>query len=155
MSREGYRISVEMTGRFFMRTIECLEEKDSSFRPAEGMFSVAEQVAHTAQCIEWFLNGAFSPEGMSEDFEGMEREVRECKSLEAARNWMQHAIEEAVAKIQSTSDEDWMQPIAEGIMGGSPRFSIISGITDHCAHHRGALTVYARLLGKVAAMPYE
>jgi hypothetical protein len=28
------------------------------------------------------------------------------------------------------------------------------GSTDHTAHHRGALTVYSRLLGKVPKMPY-
>ncbi len=31
---------------------------------------------------------------------------------------------------------------------------MISAITDHTSHHRGALSVYARLLGKVPAMPY-
>ena len=30
-------------------------------------------------------------------------------------------------------------------MGGAPRFAIAGAITDHTAHHRGALTVYARL----------
>ena len=39
-------------------------------------------------------------------------------------------------------------------MGGVPRAAILSGITDHTAHHRGALTVYARLLGKTPPMPY-
>ena len=32
--------------------------------------------------------------------------------------------------------------------------AVINGITDHSAHHRGALAVYARLLGKEPAMPY-
>ncbi len=35
-----------------------------------------------------------------------------------------------------------------------PRFAIFSAITDHTAHHRGALTVYARLKGIVPPMPY-
>ena len=32
--------------------------------------------------------------------------------------------------------------------------AIISTITDHTAHHRGALTVYARVSGLVPPMPY-
>jgi uncharacterized damage-inducible protein DinB len=39
-------------------------------------------------------------------------------------------------------------------MGGMPRESIIGGIVDHTAHHRGALSVYARLVGREPAMPY-
>jgi uncharacterized damage-inducible protein DinB len=39
-------------------------------------------------------------------------------------------------------------------MGGLPRHSVVSALMDHTAHHRGALTVYARLLGKVSPMPY-
>jgi uncharacterized damage-inducible protein DinB len=39
-------------------------------------------------------------------------------------------------------------------MGGLPRQCIVGAISDHTAHHRGALGVYARLLGRVPAMPY-
>jgi len=31
---------------------------------------------------------------------------------------------------------------------------VINAIVDHTAHHRGALSVYARLPGKVPMMPY-
>ena len=31
---------------------------------------------------------------------------------------------------------------------------VVSAITDHTAHHRGALTVYARVSGLVPPMPY-
>jgi uncharacterized damage-inducible protein DinB len=39
-------------------------------------------------------------------------------------------------------------------MGGEPISSIVGAISDHTAHHRGALTVYSRLLGKTPLMPY-
>jgi len=35
-----------------------------------------------------------------------------------------------------------------------PRMAMIGAITDHTAHHRGALTVYARLNQVVPPMPY-
>ena len=61
----------------------------------------------------------------------------------------------AKSTIDAHSDEEWVAPLAPGpIMGGLPRFTIFGALTDHSAHHRGALTVYARLLGKVPPMPY-
>jgi uncharacterized damage-inducible protein DinB len=40
------------------------------------------------------------------------------------------------------------------IFGEIPRWSVILGLVDHTAHHRGALTVYARLKGLTPPMPY-
>ena len=57
--------------------------------------------------------------------------------------------------VEAHSDEEWSAPLLPGpIMGGMPRFVIFGAMTDHSAHHRGALTVYSRLLGKVPPMPY-
>ena len=39
-------------------------------------------------------------------------------------------------------------------MPGLPKFTIVPGIDEHTAHHRGALTVYSRLLGLTPPMPY-
>ena len=44
--------------------------------------------------------------------------------------------------------------VLQQIMGGAPRLAIFGAINDHTAHHRGALTVYARLNGIVPPMPY-
>jgi uncharacterized damage-inducible protein DinB len=76
-------------------------------------------------------------------------------SLSAARAWVERACAAAKAGIEAHSDADWMAQLAPGpIMGGQPRFVIFGALTDHSAHHRGALTVYSRLLGKVPPMPY-
>ena len=56
---------------------------------------------------------------------------------------------------QAKSAEEWAANLPPNpIMGESPRFVIIGALVDHTAHHRGALTVYARLRGKVPPMPY-
>ncbi|MCC6145492.1 MAG: DinB family protein, partial [Candidatus Hydrogenedentes bacterium] len=52
----------------FERTLSCFEEKDSTFVPVEGMYSVAQQVAHTAQTVEWFVHGAFAKDGFDLNF---------------------------------------------------------------------------------------
>jgi uncharacterized damage-inducible protein DinB len=40
------------------------------------------------------------------------------------------------------------------VMGGQPIRNIVWSLVDHCAHHRGALTVYSLSLGKVPPIPY-
>jgi uncharacterized damage-inducible protein DinB len=140
---------------YFERSTRSLTEEDSGFAPAEGMFTAAQQVAHAAQTIEWFFEGAFRPEGFSMDFEGMDREVRAVRSLGEARQWLERAFAAGQASIASHTHEEWEALLPAGpIMGGMPRFAILGAIRDHTAHHRGALTVYARLRGKVPPMPY-
>lgn len=145
---------LKATKEFFDRSTRCFTEEDSAFAPAPGTWTVAQQVAHAAQTVDWFFEGAFRPQGFDEDFEKMAAEVNQVTSLTEARAWLDRAFEKAVADIGTHSAEDWAQPLPPGIMQGQPRASIVSALVDHTAHHRGALTVYARLLGRVPAMPY-
>jgi uncharacterized damage-inducible protein DinB len=85
----------------------------------------------------------------------MDREVRACTSLDAGRVLFNAASDRAKAVAESHSAEEWAVPLPPGpIMGGLPRHTIVSALTDHTAHHRGALSVYTRLLGRVPPMPY-
>ena len=54
---------------FFENSTRALEEADSNFRPGEGTYTAAQQIAHTAQTIEWFIDGIRRPEGFDLDFE--------------------------------------------------------------------------------------
>jgi uncharacterized damage-inducible protein DinB len=140
---------------FFNRSTRNLVEADSAYAPQAGMFTAAQQVAHAAQTVEWFLNGAFAAGGFDLDFEKLDRDVRAVTSLAAAREWFDRGCTAAMETIDAHSDAEWMAPLPEGpIMGGLPRIAIFGALTDHSAHHRGALTVYARMLGKVPPMPY-
>jgi uncharacterized damage-inducible protein DinB len=140
---------------FFNRSTRNLTEAHSGMTPVPGMMSAAQQVAHAAQTVDWFMAGAFRPEGFDIDFEAQAKVVMACTSLAAARAWFEQAISNAKATIGSKSDADLAAPLPPGpIMGGVPRMAIMSAITDHTAHHRGALTVYARLAGVVPPMPY-
>jgi uncharacterized damage-inducible protein DinB len=147
--------SIRTTKKFFDNGTKCFEESDSAFTPKPGMFTLAQQVAHTAQTIEWFIEGAFRPEGMRTDFEAIEKEIRAVKSLKDARAWMDRACANAIGMIEKKSAADFEMPIAGAIMTGEPRRAIFEAIADHTAHHRGALAVYARLIGKVPPMPYS
>ena len=147
--------SVEVSRDYFNRSTRELKEENSNFAPSSGMFTAAAQVAHVAQTIDWFLAGAFAEKGFDMDFERMDKQVRACTSLAAARKWFNEATDRAKVEAQKHTAADWAAALPAGpIMGGLPRFAIVSALTDHTAHHRGALTVYARMLGKVPPMPY-
>jgi uncharacterized damage-inducible protein DinB len=140
---------------FFQRSTRVLDEADSEFRPREGMMTVAQQVAHTAQTLDWFIEGLTRPEGFDLDFEKHAQAVAAVTSLAAARQMLEAAYANAVRFLRSRSPEELARPLPPGpIMGGQPTSDIVWSMLDHTAHHRGALTVYSRLLGKVPPMPY-
>jgi uncharacterized damage-inducible protein DinB len=140
---------------FFARSTRVLEEADSAFRPQEGMMTVAQQVAHTAQTLDWFIEGASRPEGFDLDFEKHAKALDAVTSLTAARQTLATAYAKAVAFLRSRSAEDLARPLPPGpVMGGQPITDIVWAMVEHTAHHRGALTVYSRQLGKVPPMPY-
>jgi uncharacterized damage-inducible protein DinB len=81
--------------------------------------------------------------------------VNAVTSLAEARKWMDKAYAAAVEFIGSRGPEALAKPLPPGpVMGGAPVSDIVWAMIEHTAHHRGALTVYSRLLGKVPVMPY-
>lgn len=147
--------ALEADEEFFNRSTRNLTEAHSGIRPAEGMMTAAQQVAHAAQTIDWFIEGAFRPEGFATDFEQQARALEACTSLTVARAWFEKAMANAKAVVSAKTDADLSAALPPGpIMGGAPRMAIFHAITDHTAHHRGALAVYARLNGIVPPMPY-
>jgi uncharacterized damage-inducible protein DinB len=140
---------------FFDRSTRVLDEADSGFRPREGMMTVAQQVAHTAQTLDWFMEGALQPGGFDLDFAKHAQALEAATSLTAARQTLKAAFANAIQAFRSRSAEDLARPLPPGpIMGGQPISDIVWAMVEHSAHHRGALTVYSRLLGKVPVMPY-
>ncbi|HEY3442591.1 MAG TPA: DinB family protein [Paludibaculum sp.] len=155
MSKEAMLGEISALAEYFDRSTKALTEADSSYAPQTGLFTVAQVVAHVAQTVDWFFAGAFAAEGFSMDFEGMDKQVRAVTSLDHARQWFARSIAKAKAAVEEKPDSEWYAPLPPGpIMGGLPRAAVLGACTDHTAHHRGALTVYTRLLGKVPPMPY-
>jgi uncharacterized damage-inducible protein DinB len=140
---------------FFERSTRVLDEADSEFRPREGMMTVAQQVAHAAQTLDWFIEGASRSEGFDLDFEKHAKALESVTSLAAARQMLETAYANAIQFLRSRSPEDLAQPLPPGpVMGGQPISDVVWAMVEHTAHHRGALTVYSRVLGKVPPMPY-
>ncbi|HYU31384.1 MAG TPA: DinB family protein [Thermoanaerobaculia bacterium] len=155
MTPETLIAQLQTTKEYFVRSTRCLKEEDSTFAPVEGTWTVAQQVAHVAQTVDWFLEGAFGTEGFDTDWEKLKDQVAKVTSLAEARAWLDAAFDRAADVLAASTPEELAQRLPEGeIMGGEPRFAVIPALGDHTAHHRGALTVYARLRGRVPAMPY-
>ena len=142
--------------RFFEKTLSIFDEADSKFSPSAGLFSVCQHVEHTAQTIDWFVAGTFGEGGFDMDFARHDAETRAVTSLEQARKHLVAAFANAKEVVGSKSEAelDAMFPANDPIMPGVPRGTVVGGIMDHSAHHRGSLSVYARLIGKVPPMPY-
>ena len=137
---------------YFDRSTRVLEEADSEFRPNPEMMTAAQQVAHVAQTLDWFVEGAVEPDGFDLNFEKHAAELSAVASLSAARAHLDAAFSRAVEFCRT---HDLSKPLPPGpIMGGQPLSDIVWAMVEHTAHHRGALTVYSRLLGKVPPMPY-
>ena len=155
MIHQGLIAQLQAAHKFFATTTRCLEEADSAFAPDEHSYSVASHVFHAAQSIDWFIDGMFSETGFDMDFEKHIAEARACTSFEAAMSHFDRSVAAAAAILASKTDAELMSLLPEdSILGPAPRLAVIGALVDHTAHHRGALSVYARLIGKQPAMPY-
>lgn len=138
----------------FQRVLRVFVEEDSNFTPAEGMMSLAQQVAHVGHTALWFRDGALNG-SFDMDFEAHAQAISGHNSLGKARDQLDQAFAQVITTVEEKS-EDWLlQTLPPGpIMGDLPRYAVLLSIEEHTAHHRGSLAVYARLLGKTPPMPY-
>ena len=58
-----------VTHERFKRSTHNLTGEVSRFTPAARAMSAAQHVAHAARVIDWFIEGAFRPEGFDMNFE--------------------------------------------------------------------------------------
>ena len=155
MNAEYCLAELRATQDFFDRSTAALTEDDADFTPADSMMTTAQQIEHVAWSIRWFVNGVFKPEGFDLDFESVPAPVPKGTPLAEVRKQLDAAFAEARKAFEGRSEADLAVALPAGpVLGGQPRWAVIGGIADHTAHHRGALTTYARLCGRVPAMPY-
>jgi hypothetical protein len=87
------------TREFFNRSTGNLTDAHSSFAPAVGMMTAAQQIAHAAHTIDWFIEGAFRPEGFDLNFEAQAAEYNAVTSIADARAWFERAVAAASATL--------------------------------------------------------
>ncbi len=152
--KKGLTRNLNNTRQFFNKTIECFSEEDSGFAPTPELYTVAGHVEHAAHTIEWLLDGGFG-KGWDLNFEEHMKHCKGEKSLEQARAHLEKAFQRALETIENSTNDTLLEPIPNDvILDGAPRAATVAAIVDHTAHHRGALAVYSRLMGKTPEMPY-
>ena len=156
MDKKLMKYELRSTEAFLLHVASVFDEGEAQYAPQEGVMTVAQQLAHAAQTVDWFLEGATRPEGFDLDFEEHFRAIQQISTLDEARAWVRRSFAAALAYLVDFPDEALNTPLPEGpVMAGMPRKAIFMSIIDHTAHHRGALAMYARALGKTPPMPYE
>ena len=105
---------LESTEQFFNRSTRSLTEEHSGVKPAPDVMTAAQQVAHAAQTIDWFIEGAFRREGFDTNFQAHAKAIENCTSLTDARAWFAKAVAVAKATLSSRSNAELTAPIADG-----------------------------------------
>lgn len=140
--------------KFFLNTVSVISEENSNFKPNEEMYTVAQHIGHAANTISWFFEGAFGENGFDMSFDNYSEKMKVHTSFDKSIKYLKDEFANAIIKLEEISDDELEAPIDGPIMKGFPKKSIVGALVDHTAHHRGALSVYARLIGKTPQMPY-
>lgn len=151
------REAAEMIGRermYLQNILKDFKAENGTFKPVEGMMNVAQQVNHIAHTVRWFREGAFGA-GFDMDFEKIEAMNQAEISLEEALSALNAEYAGYQAFLAPLPEADLMAPMPpNAIFGEIPRVAALMAQSDHTAHHRGALSVYLRLLGVTPTMVY-
>ena len=140
--------------QFLMNVVGDFTEEHADYKPTGEMMTVAQQVRHIARVTDWFREGAFGS-GFNMDFESEAVEMMKPVTLEQAREELNRSFRELFERVGPLSHEEVSAPMAPNpILGECPKFVALNANGDHIAHHRGALTVYLRLLGMTPKMVY-
>ncbi|MEZ4454029.1 MAG: DinB family protein [Nannocystaceae bacterium] len=166
----------------FHRTMDCFDESHSTYRPAPGMLTAADQVLHVLNSNEYMLSGLFGPfdgigpasrwqRGFGDlswlryantgDFEA---HLPTSPALAEARSSLGKALELldqslfiTALVLESKGPDELTAPLLENPLfpvDGLTSEDLLESMFDHVAHHRGALSQYARLLGLDPKLPY-
>jgi uncharacterized damage-inducible protein DinB len=139
---------------FLNNVLKDFREEHAHFRPTPEMLTTAQQIRHIAETIHWFREGAFGS-GFEMDFEKMEKKMKQDISLKQALQELDTAWNEMCALLEPMTEEQLLQPMPPNpIFKNDPKVACVWAAMDHTAHHRGALTVYLRLLGITPTMIY-
>ena len=108
--KEGLIEQLRTVRQFFLNTISCLTQEDSNYAPKEEMYTVAQQIGHTAHTVGWFMDGAFGPNGFDMNFENYVERMKKYTSLKQGVEEFEHEVERAIHTIEKTTNAELMAP---------------------------------------------
>ncbi len=134
-----------------VRLVRLFGDSDLAMRPAPGMMSLSEQCNHIC-ASNGFIRALLEEESPTTDAFHCVHDTSTIEAVVASMKSMAVHIRLACAKI---THERWMQKVTPF----GPDWRLSRGqhcymMLDHESHHRGQITVYARLAGKVPPTLY-
>jgi uncharacterized damage-inducible protein DinB len=155
MSEQPHVMMMEIERKHLFNILNDFTPEQGDFRPVEGMMTAAQLIRHIARAIKWFREGGFG-DGFDMDFEKWAADDSKPVSLADAKDELNRTYDDFIEFLKGKDMGDLMQPmVTNEIFGDSPRIAVLHANQDHTAHHRGALTVYLRLLGKTPTLVYS
>lgn len=140
--------------KYLNNILKDFTEENADYAPADGMMTVAQQVRHIAQTIGWFREGAFG-EGFDTDFEAHQTEIRKPTTLAQSLDTLNAAYDDWIAFLEGLTEADLNAPMEKNeFFGTAPKAAVVTSCMDHTAHHRGALSVYLRMLSVTPTLVY-
>jgi len=158
MKPEALMQRLKSTKAYLDQSTSDLTEQNSSFRPTEDSLTVAQQFAHVALVIDWFVEGGFGDGFGENDYAKMptfDDALENIKSLAGARSLCAQSFSNAIRVVGSKTPQQVSELMPENsIMGAAPRMNIVHAIEDHTVHHCGVLNVYSRMCGIAPPMSH-
>lgn len=134
-----------------VRLVRSFADADLDLRPGPGSMSAAEQVSHLCACHN-FMRGLLEEENPTKELFQRRYDV---SSVAAAVRSLGVSIGEVQRAVAATTDEVWGQQVSpfgpDWIMS---RGAMCYTMIEHEVHHRGQLTVYARIAGHTPVTLY-
>ncbi len=147
--------AVERERHFLNNILKDFKPEHADFKPAEGMWTVGQQIKHVATTIEWFKDGVFGM-GFDMDFTTYQEEMKKPVTLDQAMTQLNIVYDDWIAMLRNLSEEELSEPMKDNpIYGNAPKYAVLPSAAEHTAHHRGVLSVYLRLLGITPTMVYS
>lgn len=136
------------TERHYLQNIlKDFRPEHGDFKPSEEMRTVGQQIKHIALTTKFYYETVFGS-GFTMSFEDYKAEMKKPISLEKALKDLDECYNKAESLVGNKTAAELNAPLPDNPMLGEGTLeSVIIRNTDHTAHHRGALTVYLRLLG--------
>jgi uncharacterized damage-inducible protein DinB len=131
-----------------------IPEDKYGFRPADGVMSVAEVLAHLAVSPMWQIevHGHHVPKIEVAFFaEGLQKAKLAEQALRSRADIIRALTDngEQFARFLEGLDEATLAETVELPMGSKSRFEMLLGPKEHEMHHRGQLMLVQRMLGQV------
>jgi len=144
----------DFTGQAYRtaRLIRLFDDADMNLRPGPGSMSTAEQINQICSSNN-FLKVLADGEPLS--MSAFQRAF-EINSVAEAIAALKKMVNEVTIALEMSSQEIWdevVEPFGPGYR--MTRGQLAYMMLDHESHHRGQLTVYARVAGKVPPVIYD